>query len=73
MNIGNTGNSLNEYEVVEIIEAFKPKIKKSLYNTTPNEREDLEQEIKLKIVEKIHDIYSNDVPGFFQFINRFEN
>ncbi|KAB2372792.1 MULTISPECIES: hypothetical protein [Bacillus] len=71
MDLESKGKSLNEDEVIQIIEAFKPKIKKSLFNTSLGEREDLEQEIKLKIVEKINDIYSDEVPGFFQFINSF--
>ncbi|MGM2818234.1 MULTISPECIES: hypothetical protein [Bacillus] len=59
-------SSDNNFEV--ILSLFLPKIKKSLKNTPFQEREDLEQEIKLKIYEKI-DVFDNfSAPGFFDFI-----
>lgn len=59
-------SSDNNFEV--ILNLFLPKIKKSLKNTPFQEREDLEQEIKLKIYEKI-DVFDNfSAPGFFDFI-----
>lgn len=49
-----------------------PKIKKSLYYTKPQERQDLEQELKTKITE----CYYNDVfkhpPGFWEFAEQFD-
>ncbi|KGX84362.1 hypothetical protein N784_13580, partial [Pontibacillus litoralis JSM 072002] len=39
-------------------------IKKSLANTSFEEREDLEQEIKLKIVEKLYTVEFSDTPVF---------
>lgn len=59
----------NDKEILTIIEQFKPKIKKSLANTSYQEREDLEQEIKLKIVEKMRTVEFKDVPGFWWMIN----
>lgn len=56
-------------EVKQIIEQFKPKIKKSVQNTHFQEREDLEQEIKLKIIEKINDIEVNNPPSFWRILN----
>lgn len=53
----------------EIIEQFSLKIKKSLVNTPYQEREDLEQEIKIKIYEKMDIINNITAPGFFEFIN----
>lgn len=45
--MGNLENKNNE-ETLTIIENFIPKIKHCLHNTDYHEREDLEQEIKLK-------------------------
>lgn len=45
-------NNDNE-AVLQIIHRFKPKIKKSLYQTSPNNREDLEQELITKFIEVI--------------------
>lgn len=56
-----------------IIEEFTPKIKKSLNNTSPQEREDLEQEIKLKIYEKLKILQSISSPSFFEFIEEKMN
>ncbi|MEK5183433.1 helix-turn-helix domain-containing protein [Paenibacillus sp. FSL P4-0288] len=39
--------------VMQIIQRFKPKIKKSLYQTSPKNREDLEQELITKFIEVI--------------------
>ncbi|WP_084500681.1 hypothetical protein [Halalkalibacillus halophilus] len=44
----------NENQVIEeTLEMMKPKIKKSLKNTRTQERNDLEQEIKLKVVDAV--------------------
>lgn len=59
-------SSDNNFE--EILNLFLPKIKKSLRNTPFQEREDLEQEIKLKIYEKIDVFNGFSAPGFFDFI-----
>jgi len=40
--------------VLQIIQRFKPKIKKSLYQTSLKNREDLEQELITKFIEVIH-------------------
>ncbi|WP_036803248.1 hypothetical protein [Pontibacillus halophilus] len=52
----------------QIINAFDPKIKKVLANTPLQEREDLEQEIKIKIYEKMDVLDSFNAPGFFEFL-----
>ncbi|WP_054709293.1 hypothetical protein [Bacillus sp. JCM 19041] len=56
-----------DYETILI--EFEPKIKKSLYQTAPYNREDLEQEIKLKIYEKLPVIQKIDAPGFYEFVH----
>ncbi|GAF11866.1 hypothetical protein JCM19046_573 [Bacillus sp. JCM 19046] len=55
-----------EYE--SILVDFNAKIKKSLYQTTPNNRDDLEQEIKIKLYEKLAVIQNIEAPGFYEFV-----
>lgn len=55
-------------EVINIIERFQPKIKKSLSNTNYQDREDLEQEIKVKIIEKLTNIKFNDCPSIWELL-----
>ena len=57
-------------EIEKIINDFDLKIKKSLKNTSFQEQEDLEQEIKLKIIEKLKSIEFKDPPSFWVLINR---
>lgn len=59
---------IDEENLDDILEIFRPRIKKSLYNTSFQEREDLEQEIALKIFEKLSILQSLEVPTFFEFI-----
>lgn len=56
-----------DYETILL--EFEPKIKKSLYQTAPYNREDLEQEIKLKIYEKLPVIQNIDAPGYYEFVH----
>ncbi|WP_155590015.1 hypothetical protein [Lysinibacillus cavernae] len=59
-------NKYNE-ETLMIIENFIPKIKQCLHQTSFQEREDLEQEIKLKIIEKLATKEFQDTPSFWDF------
>ncbi|MEN2468191.1 hypothetical protein [Ornithinibacillus sp. JPR2-1] len=52
-------------QIEKIIQDFNFKIKKSLRNTSFQEREDLEQEIKTKIIEKIHSVEFGEAPSFW--------
>ncbi|MEN2467337.1 hypothetical protein [Ornithinibacillus sp. FSL M8-0202] len=56
-------------EIEKIINDFEFKIKKSLHNTSYQEREDLEQEIKTKIIEKIHSVEFGEAPSFWRLID----
>ncbi|GGJ77084.1 hypothetical protein [Virgibacillus salexigens] len=59
-----------EYLVIyEVLDEFKWKIKRSLANTSYQEREDLEQEIKLKIIEKLYTVEFENPPSFWSFIS----
>ena len=50
------------------VENFTPMIKSKLNNTSYQEREDLEQELKMKICEKAEMLLCQEVPGFWEFI-----
>lgn len=62
----------NDEKIEEFIRLMQPKIKKSLRNTRPQEREDLEQELKLKIIQSIRTIILDEPPGFWDFKRKFE-
>lgn len=51
-------------EMELLISRFSPMIKKKLSNTSYQEREDLEQELKIKIVEKADMLLCQEVPVF---------
>ncbi|PCK22469.1 hypothetical protein CEY02_04115 [Bacillus pumilus] len=55
-------------EMEKIIETFTPMIKKKLQNTAYQEREDLEQELYIKLIEKVDWLIYQEVPGFWEFI-----
>ncbi|MGE7599941.1 hypothetical protein [Lysinibacillus fusiformis] len=59
-------NHYNE-ESLLFIENFSPKIKQCLHQTSYQEREDLEQEIKLKIIEKLATKEFINTPRFWDF------
>ena len=50
---------------------MNPKIKKSLLNTDRNEREDLEQEIKLKVIEAVVKGKISTPPTFSDYQDEF--
>ncbi|KQL50563.1 hypothetical protein AN964_23210 [Heyndrickxia shackletonii] len=54
--------------VEELLIQLEPKIKRELFQTTPQNREDLEQHIKLKIVEKTEKINSITAPTLEEFL-----
>lgn len=59
-------------EIEQALTQFQPKIKKSLYNTKPQNREDLEQELSLKIVECFFNEVFEQTPGFWEFAEQFD-
>ncbi|GAA0504388.1 hypothetical protein GCM10008986_34910 [Salinibacillus aidingensis] len=64
----NSGDYLKNEEVKQVIEELTPRIKSSIRNTAYQEREDLEQEIIIKIIEKIRLFERKDSPGFWDFV-----
>ncbi|MEI3598137.1 MULTISPECIES: hypothetical protein [unclassified Oceanobacillus] len=63
----------NNEEIENVINNFEFKIKKALRNTTYQEREDLEQEIKTKITEKLKTIEFEEPPNFWCLIKQVKN
>lgn len=64
---------LNYYDIEDILSEFDTKIKLSLRNTDYQEREDLEQEIKLKIIEKLYTVQLRNPPSFWSFFTFAKN
>ncbi|MFD0768959.1 hypothetical protein ACFQZ1_08555 [Bacillus sp. CGMCC 1.60114] len=62
--------SLNELTYEAIIKDFSPKIRKSLRNVAVQERDDMEQEIKMKIFEKFEVLQNVAAPTFFEFVEK---
>ncbi|MCU5376718.1 hypothetical protein OCA08_06150 [Bacillus cereus] len=63
-------DTYTEVNFEEIIKMFAPKINKCLRNTPLQERENLEQEIKIKIYEKMPILQNMPAPNFFDFIEK---
>ncbi|MCD7035367.1 hypothetical protein LRR81_14070 [Metabacillus sp. GX 13764] len=63
---------INKHEmIVNVLLLMSPKIKKSLLNTDRNDREDLEQEIKLKLIEAVFGGRISPPPTFLDFQEEF--
>lgn len=60
-------NSLNT-----VIELFSPKIISSLNQTSQQDREDLSQEIKMKLLFCIKNYDVENIPGYFQMIEQLK-
>lgn len=54
----------------EIIDDFEPKILKVISKVSHNDRDDMKQEIRIKILEKMEMLDGLEVPGFIEFINK---
>ena len=62
----------DDHSLVTVIELFAPKIHHSLMQTTYQYREDLSQELKLKLLDCIRNYEVDNVPGYFQMIDLLE-
>lgn len=61
---------LKEQDIVFIIDKVQPKIAASLSQTSINNKDDLEQNLKEMIIRKIKEgKIDNNVPGFFEYLN----
>ncbi|MGG2057915.1 helix-turn-helix domain-containing protein [Priestia megaterium] len=59
----------NNHYMEQLIKKFEPKIKKSLFQTNLEEREDLYQELSIKFINCVHASKELEVPGFFEFFD----
>ncbi|QQT02734.1 hypothetical protein I6J18_17325 [Peribacillus psychrosaccharolyticus] len=62
---------ITKSELLELLNTLEPKIKKSLWNTRFQDQEDLEQDIKVKILESYEKIADIKVPNFEQFLGDY--
>ncbi|UOQ49412.1 helix-turn-helix domain-containing protein [Gracilibacillus caseinilyticus] len=53
-------------QIEKIVERFEPKIKSSLTLTSPPVREDLYQELRLKLIDIILNYDIDSTPGFWR-------
>lgn len=58
--------------LVIILDLFAPKIGRSLLQTKRQEREDLSQELKIKLLDCIRNYEVDNIPGYFQMIDLLE-
>lgn len=65
-------NTELQQKISEFITLMEPKIKKSLYNTTFQDREDLAQEVKIKIIEYLSKQMTEETIGFWEFKSKFD-
>ncbi|MCS0824653.1 hypothetical protein NX029_11790 [Cytobacillus firmus] len=56
-------------EIKEILVLFEPKIRKTLLQTAVQDREDLAQEMRLKLIEKYRNIQFHKAPKFWDLVN----
>lgn len=68
---GIVDKKLSKEELIDLIDSLNPKIKKSLKNTHYQDRNDLEQDIKLKIIESYEKIAAIEAPNFEEFLAEF--
>ena len=59
--------------IVKILKAFNPKIKKSLQQTSYQNRADIEQELQLKLINIIQMCELDEMDGFWEFYNKAKN
>ena len=57
-------------EDIEVLEMLQPKIQSVLSKTNFQERKDLEQELKLKVLSKLPDINKVNIPNFFELLDK---
>ncbi|WP_409251825.1 hypothetical protein V1502_17205 [Bacillus sp. SCS-153A] len=58
----------NTHYEVNVVSTFEPKIKKLLHLTRPDNREDLEQELKIKVIGYVRNYSLEEVPGLFDLM-----
>ncbi|RNA67662.1 helix-turn-helix domain-containing protein [Alteribacter keqinensis] len=59
----------DEESTLKIIGKIEPKIRKSLYQTDVQERENLEQELRIKTMKVVQSFDTQKVPGFWEWLD----
>ncbi len=58
----------DNHSLVKVIDLFSPKINRSLQQTTEQHREDLSQDLKIKLLVWIRNYDVENTPGFYEMI-----
>ncbi|MFJ8067017.1 hypothetical protein ACIQYS_20800 [Psychrobacillus sp. NPDC096426] len=59
---------MDETDILSILKQLEPKLQSVLFQTSNDYREDLEQDLKERIIKIIKNNINLEVPGFFDFI-----
>lgn len=57
--------------LLDVITLFEPKLKKVIYQTQPKYREDLRQDLMIKLIDSIRKYDINSVPGFWEMKKQY--
>lgn len=63
----------DDQALLTVINFFEPKLKRCLYQTIPNNREDLRQDLLIKLINTIKQYDVDSVPGFWDLKRRYTN
>lgn len=56
--------------LLAVLKYFEPKLKSCLYQTQPFNREDLRQDLLIKLINTIKEYDIHSIPGFWDMKNR---
>lgn len=59
---------MDEIDILAILKQLEPKLQSVLFQTSNDYREDLEQDLKERVIKIIKNNIHLEVPGFFDFI-----
>ncbi|MEX3625340.1 helix-turn-helix domain-containing protein [Viridibacillus arvi] len=59
--------------LLSVLRLFEPKLKHCLYQTHPHNREDLRQDLLIKLIKTIKKYDVNSVPGFWEMKKRYSD
>ncbi len=59
---------MDDTDILKVFHQIEPKLKRVLLQTSQEYRDDLEQELKERIIRIIKKKISYDVPGFFEML-----
>lgn len=59
---------MDEIDILAILKQLEPKMQSVLFQTSNDCREDLEQDLKERMIKIIKNNINLEVPGFFDFI-----